>query len=166
MQLDNAMDTADYQMVRIGGFGANGYTDAQFVEYVNKIIAIGAEPMIQVSASKNDAQVLNLITLINVTNNLNVKYWSIGNEPDHDGGGNLSASQVGVYIRRIATILKSVDPSIKIIGPDYAGYSSSAFDQLLGGSADISGKDANGNYYIDIFSWHKYNILDIVEIEA
>ncbi|MDA3894295.1 MAG: carbohydrate-binding protein [Salinivirgaceae bacterium] len=166
MQVGNAIDTADFQTIRIGGFGANGYTNAQFIQYIKEIQAIGAEPIVQVSASKTDAQVLDLISEINIENELGVKFWAIGNEPDHDGGGNLSASQVGTYIRQIAPILKSIDPSIKIIGPAYAGYSSSSFDQLLGGSADVSGKDDNGNYYIDVFSFHTYGQIEITGIES
>jgi hypothetical protein len=166
MGVGNAMDTADFSVIRIGGFGANGYSDSKMVEYVKKIQAIGAEPIIQVNRAKTDQQVLDLITAVNITNNLKVKYWAIGNEPDHPNGGSLSSSVIAAYIKRIATVLKSVDPTIKIIGPDYSSFNSAHNSEYLGGSLDITGKDENGHYYFDIFSWHKYNVLDISGIES
>jgi hypothetical protein len=166
MGVGNAMDTANFKVIRIGGFGANGYSDAKMVEYVKKIQAIGAEAIIQVSRLKTDQQVIDLITTVNITNNLNVKYWSIGNEPDHPNGGNLSSSTIATYIKRIAKDLKSVDSTIKVIGPDYSSYNSSHNSEYFGGINDITGKDENGHYYFDIFSWHKYNMLDIIGFES
>ncbi|MFC4150076.1 hypothetical protein ACFO0M_27800 [Micromonospora mangrovi] len=52
--------------------------------------------------------------------------------------------------------MKAVDPTIKIFGPDECDWLDTEYNSLLGGAADITGKDANGNYYIDGVSWHRY----------
>jgi hypothetical protein len=166
MKPGGAMDTANFKIIRIGGFGANGYSTTDFVNFVKQIRAIGAEPIVQVYSAYTDLQAINLITAVNITNNLNVKYWSIGNEPDHPNGGSLSIATIGQYTRRISSALKSVDSTIKVIACDFSSYTSAGLSQLLGGSEDFSGKDANGNYYVDMISWHRYGVLDITTIES
>jgi len=183
------MQTAGFKFIRIGGFGANTYSNANLITYIDAIRGMGAEPQLQVPYNKTDQQVKDLITYINVTMKRNVKYWSIGNEPDHDGGGHQSVITVEQYTKRISSALKSIDPTIKVIAfelagynqnydtdynlqkdyyladgvtknPNYIGYGYHFWNRLLGGSGDCTGKDANGNYYIDIVSWHYYGWND------
>ncbi|MDA3894294.1 MAG: Ig-like domain-containing protein [Salinivirgaceae bacterium] len=160
------MEKASFQTIRIGGFGANGYTDTEYKEYIETIQAMGAEPLVQVRDNLTTQQTIDFITYINVTNSLNVKYWSIGNEPDHDGGGNQTTTQIATYFKRIAAALKSVDPTITILGPDHADYKTSEYGALLGGTDDITGKvPGEGYYYLDIVTFHRYDITDASEIE-
>ncbi len=154
------MQTAGFKMIRIGGFGANDYSNANFITYIDAVHAMGAEPQVQVAAAKSDQQVIDLITYINVTMKRRVKYWSIGNEPEHPSGGNLSDATVAAYTKRIAPLLKAIDPTIKVIALETSGYVGSWLDKMLDGSLDLTGKDANGRYYIDIISWHNYGWND------
>jgi hypothetical protein len=166
MAVNGAIDTANFKFIRIGGFGANSYTNDQYITYIDQIRAIGAEPIVTVAASKSIATVTAMITYINVTKGRKIKYWSVGNEPDHANGGNLSVETVAAYTKSISTALKDVDSTIKVIGLEYSAYTTSSWVKLLGGTADITGKDANGNYYVDIISWHRYGIISVSDIQS
>ena len=58
--------------------------------------------------------------------------------------------------------MKGVDPGILIIGPEIAGFKVAITNGLTtpGGPDDITGRDANGNYYLDIYSFHTYPMGD------
>ena len=59
--------------------------------------------------------------------------------------------------------MKAVDPTIKIIGPEITWYDNDDIINGLtscGGADDITGKDSNNNYYVDIISFHTYNGFD------
>lgn len=172
------MEQAGFQFIRIGGFGANNYSNAQIIEYIDRIRAMGGEPQVQVPYNRSTQGVIDMITYINVTMGRNVTYWSVGNEPDHGGGGHQPLTTIEAYTKRISSALKSVDSTIKVIafelagynqnyinnyGVDEVGYDTHFWDRLLGGSADCTGKDVNGNYYIDIVSWHYYGWNDQTE---
>lgn len=163
-----SMKTAGFQTIRLGGAGAEGYSaiSSKYLNLVTGIRSAGAEPIVQVARYYTDQQVRDLITNLNITNGMNVKLWSIGNEPDHENRPS-TVEEVSAYIKRISSVLKSVDPTIKVMGPETAGFQSANYvSRLLGGDMDISGKDANGNYYIDIYTWHRYMFVDIAGLEA
>ena len=151
------MGLAGFQSIRIGGAGAEGYsaTSAKYLTLLNGIQLTGAEPIVQVPRHYTNQQVKDLYTKINITNGKNVKLWSIGNEPDHANRPSPPDS-VARYIRRISSVLKSMNPDIKIMGPDLASFNTTTFDRYMGGDLDISGADSNGNYYLDVFTWHRY----------
>jgi hypothetical protein len=147
-------------IIRIGGrtFDNAPLTDAALLHQVDMIRSIGAEPLIQVSRHGAPATAANTVQYINVINARNVKFWSIGNEPDlnYTGGDIQLAAEVAVYIKQISPAMRDVDPSITIIAPDMAFYSATKFNELLGGASDITGKDSQGRYYIDCVSFHRY----------
>ncbi len=151
------MALAGFQTIRIGGAGAEGYsaTSAKYLTLLNGIQLTGAQPIVQVPRYYTTQQVKDLYTKINITNGKNVKLWSIGNEPDHANRPSPPDS-VARYIRRISSALKSMNPDIKILGPDLASFNTTTLDRYMGGDLDISGADANGNYYLDVFTWHRY----------
>ena len=151
------MALAGFQTIRIGGAGAEGYsaTSAKYLTLLNGIQLSGAQPIVQVPRYYTTQQVKDLYTKINITNSKNVKLWSIGNEPDHPNRPSPPDS-VARYIRRISSALKSMNPDIKILGPDISTFNSTTFDRYMGGDLDISGADVNGNYYLDVYTWHRY----------
>ncbi|MFA5419644.1 MAG: T9SS type A sorting domain-containing protein [Bacteroidales bacterium] len=151
------MALASFQTIRIGGAGAEGYaaTSGKYLTLINGIRLTGAEPIVQVPRHYTIQQVKDLYTKINITNNKQVKLWSIGNEPDHANRPSPPDS-VARYIRRISSALKSMNPDIKVMGPDLASFNTTTFDRYMGGDLDISGADVNGNYYLDVFTWHRY----------
>lgn len=162
------MSTAGFQTIRIGGASAEGYsaTSTKYLTLVNGIKSAGAEPVVQIARYYTDAEVKAIITNINITNAKKVKFWSIGNEPDHTNRPS-TPEEVCAYIKRISSALKSVDPTIKVLGPETAGFQSTNYvSRMLGGDQDITGTDANGNYYIDIYTWHRYMFIDIAGMES
>ncbi|WP_026473373.1 carbohydrate-binding protein [Alkaliflexus imshenetskii] len=159
--LKSEMGEAGFQLIRIGGNGAQNataYTNARIADLVVEIRALGAEPIVQVPYTHTAQQAIDMITYINGTRALNVKYWAIGNEPNHQPL--VPVTTVATYTRRIASALKAYDPNIKTMGPTTAWYDTSYFNPLFvnKGADDISGTDANGNYYIDVLTWNKYAI--------
>ena len=161
------MALAKFQTIRIGGAAAENYlpNNSKYLTLINGIRTAKAEPIVQVPRYFTDQQVKDFITSINITNKKNIRLWSIANEPDHSNRPS-TLEEVSAYIKRISSALKSVDPTIKVLGPETAGFNSSTYiTRLLGGNLDITGKDANGNYYIDVYTWHRYMFTDIVSLE-
>jgi hypothetical protein len=149
-------------IIRFGGIGAdkNMPTNFQYIKMIDSIRAKGMEPVIQVPFHNwryNAQQAADIVKFINGTNGKNVKYWSIGNEPDL-GYGYTTSAQVAAYIRSFSSAMKSVDPSILIMGPETAWFNYPIITGLTtpGGPDDVTGKDANGRYYLDIISFHTY----------
>ena len=56
-----------------------------------------------------------------------------------------------------SSAMKAVDPSIKIHVPDLAAYYNEAYEPLLlDNKLSISGRDENGNWYVDGINFHNY----------
>jgi len=149
-------------LIRVGGIAPDRDkpTNFQYIKMIDSIRAKGMEPVIQVSFHNwkyTAQQAADLVQYINVTKGKNIKYWSIGNEPDLEYGFT-TASQVAGYIKPFASAMKAVDPSIITIGPETAWFNQGIMDGLTtpNGPNDITGKDAAGRYYIDIISFHTY----------
>lgn len=162
------MATAKFQTIRLGGATAESYnaTSSKYLELVTGIKSSGAEPIVQIARYYTDQQIRDIVTNLNTTNGKNVKYWSIGNEPDHTNRPS-TVEEVSAYIKRISTVLKSIDSTFIVLGPETAGFQSTSYvSRLLGGDLDISGKNANGHYYIDIYTWHRYMFVDADGLEA
>ncbi len=156
---------AGFQLIRIGGNGAqdaNAYNHQRVGDLTEQIRATGADVILQVPRSHTAAQTTALIEYINGTRDLNVRFWSIGNEPNlnNDHSTAIPVADVAAYIRRIATALKTYDPTIRTIGPTTAWFDTNYLNPLLvnAGPNNVAGTDENGNYYIDILSWNQYQI--------
>ena len=151
------------KMIRIGGNGVNSnlVTNAQYIALIDSIRRIGAEPMVQVSEGRGRftaAQAAQVVQHVNITMGRNIRYWIIGNEPDLNNASQTNPTPVAgveAYIKAFASAMKAVDPTILTVGPENAGYNS-YFPALVGGANDITGRDANGRYYIDVISFHTY----------
>lgn len=162
------MATAKFQTIRLGGATAESYsyTDPKYVDLVTGIKSSGSEPIVQIARYYTDQQIRDLVTRLNVTNGKNVKFWSIGNEPDNSNRPS-TVEEVSAYIKHISSLLKSIDPTFIVLGPETAGFNSTTYvSRLLGGDLDITGKDQNGNYYIDVYTWHRYMFVDATGLEA
>lgn len=149
-------------LIRYGGIASdnNMPTNYQYLRIIDSIRANGMEPIIQVPFKNwrySAQQAADIVTYLNVTKGRNIKYWIIGNEPDL-GYHYTTAAQIAAYIKPFASAMKSVDPNILIIGPELASFNKSIIDGLTtpNGPNDITGKDANGRYYTDVFSFHTY----------
>jgi hypothetical protein len=123
-------------LMRLGGTNADNstpqaYSNAVIETAVAYARAIGAEPLIQVPVLEGaDGNVptaqtaADIVSYLNVTKSLGVKYFSIGNEPDiYVDGGHLASYSVDQYCQTFsafADAMKQVDPTIRIVGPDFS----------------------------------------------
>jgi hypothetical protein len=173
-ELWDDLKTAGYQMIRVGGNGAQNSSDYTKERIGDLVAAIrtsaNAEPIVQIPRTFTAAQTTTLITYLNGTRGLKVKYWTLGNEPnlDNDWSDPIPLSQVAAYIKTNAQALKTYDPTVKIIGPDPAWYDNNYINPLFvnAGTNNVSGKDENGNYYLDVLCWHKYGITSGSELDG
>ena len=169
------------KIMRYGGNGVDHHADPlwadpndstkstlkQYLDLVNQMQSRGIEPLLQVpvyGTTYDATDAADIVRYINVTHAKGVKYWTIGNEPDLPGGayGYTTAAQVASYFKPIASAMKAVDPTIKIVGPDTAWYNETIINGLTtcGGTYDITGRDASGRTYVDVLSFHHYNGFD------
>ncbi|HKJ79774.1 MAG TPA: fibronectin type III domain-containing protein, partial [Prolixibacteraceae bacterium] len=151
--------------IRIGGhaYDDNMPSKTTLLNWVKKIQAMGAEPIIQVSQYQSAVAAADLVRYLNVEKSdeiAPVKFWNIGNEPWlQNGRPSLSTvgAMVETYFKPRAEAMKEVDPTIKIYGPDFCYYIEPAINDLFGGKNDIAGKiPGKEYYYCDGISWHRY----------
>jgi hypothetical protein len=158
----NDIKSSGATVIRFGGIAPDDDrpTNFQYIQMIDSIRAKGMEPILQVpyfNGKHTAAQAAEIVRYVNVTMKKNVKYWIIGNEPDHVYK-HTSSSQVAPYLRSFSFAMKDVDPNIKIIGPETAWYNSGILHGLTnpGGSDDVTGKDSKGRWILDIISFHTY----------
>lgn len=153
-------------IVRYGGISPdkNMPTNYQYLRMVDSIQANGMEPVIQVpfyNGRYTAQQAADVVKYLNIIKGRNVKYWVIGNEPNLIYSYT-TAAQIAAYFKTFASAMKAVDPSILIVGPETASFKKTITDGLTtpNGPDDITGKDAAGRYYLDVFSFHTYPMGD------
>jgi hypothetical protein len=158
----NDIKTSSATVIRFGGIAPDEDkpTNFQYIQMIDSIRSKGMEPILQVpyyNGKYSASQAAEIVRYVNVTMKRNIKYWIIGNEPDHVYKFT-SSSQVAPYLRTFSFAMKDVDPSIKIIGPETAWYNSGIINGLTsaGGPDDVTGKDSKGRFIIDLISFHTY----------
>jgi hypothetical protein len=157
------------KLIRFGGEtpDENKPTVYQYLQMIDSARAKGMEPILQVPYNNNyytADTAAALVRFINVTMKRNVKYWSIGNEPDLApplGYGYLTASPIADYLKQFSARMKQVDSTIITLGPELKYYNNNhnLIDELTtpGGYYDITGKvPGHTYYYIDIITFHYY----------
>ncbi|MBP7686296.1 MAG: hypothetical protein KA765_00205 [Thermoflexales bacterium] len=104
-----------------------------------------------------------MVKYANKTKGYNVKYWSIGNEPNlynsrQDGIKGYDTVRFNQEWRTFAEAMRAVDPTIKLVGPDINQFTAN----LAGNPKDVNGKDwlteflkANGDL-VDVVAVHRY----------
>jgi hypothetical protein len=146
--------------IRIGGIGYNDNLPSRptLMDWVKRIKAMGAEPIMQVPHSWSAEQATSLVRYFNVETGVRIKFWSIGNEPNLHGA--VSVQNVSAYYKKLAPAMRDGDSSITIFGPECAWYDEAYYKPLIGGALDISGRDTEGRFYIDGVTFHKYPYAD------
>ncbi|HEY3372709.1 MAG TPA: hypothetical protein VGK10_17795 [Prolixibacteraceae bacterium] len=168
-QLDKAVweltKDCGVKTIRIGG---NAYdkklpSDETLLDWVKKIQAMGAQPVMQVSQYQHAEVAAQLVRLFNVEKHEGIapiKYWNIGNEPWLQANKpplSATGAIVEAYFKPIAAAMKAVDPTIKIYGPDFCDYLDEPMNDLFGGKNDITIQVPGKNYcYCDGLVWHRY----------
>ena len=168
-KVQDQIKAVHYQAIRIGG---NGYENENFIfkdaiKLIDFARSVGAEPILQMPRQlKDNNKAYQAIAYINGEMHRNIKFWSIGNEPDHHNQL-ASVEEVNDFFKKISAQIKSYDPEAKIIGFDLSSYKASYLDRLLGGDLDVSGKiPGKDYYYLDVVSFHGYKFPDITKFEG
>jgi hypothetical protein len=158
-----------YQAIRIGG---NTYEKADFysqtaLELIDFVRSAGAEPIVQLPRQlKDNDQAYQAVAWINGKMKKHIRFWSIGNEPDHKNQ-RASEEEVRDYFTKISAQIKRYDPEAIVMGFDLSSYKLPYLDRLLGGDLDVTGKvPGKDYYYLDKVTFHNYKFRDISKFEA
>jgi hypothetical protein len=163
--------------VRIGGGGYERQLPNQLklTAIIDSIQGIRAEPILQVPSHYTTEQAAELVKFFNLNPKRKpIRYWSIGNEPllrvRHDREAMIKKlDEVYNYLTKLAPAMKDADPTIKILVFDGEGLpvgtteklNYEAYEALVGGRLDITGKNKNGSWMVDGINFHLYpNRLD------
>lgn len=186
------ISVSNVKLVRYGGTAAdqNKPNLEHYLDFVDSVRVHGMEPILQIPVNYGESglggteeydtlfakEVVNHIN--GFPNSRNVKYWSIGNEPDletpsgYNYGAHTDAILIANYIKDFSKAMRRAVPSvpIKIIGPELANWKcepsytkKKLVDSLVipGQRCDITGMDAvTGKPWIDYFSYHFYSGID------
>ncbi|EOR95236.1 hypothetical protein ADIARSV_1724 [Arcticibacter svalbardensis MN12-7] len=169
LQVQNLIKNVNFQTVRIGG---NGYENAEFIykdaiKLIAFVRAVGAEPILQMPRQFKDGdKAYHAIAYINGKMDQHIKFWCIGNEPDHHNQL-ASPEEVYDYFSKISTQIKRYDSHAKILGFDLSSYQPKYLNRLLGGNLDLTGRIPHHDYYyLDVLSFHGYRFADIAMFEG
>lgn len=160
-QLDNAwyrVEQLEPEIIRVGGieFNSNYYGTNWYDKVLDQIESTGAVPMIQISEQWSSAQFNELMAHFKNTGR-DIKYFSIGNEPDHNN--RVSETQDIIdYYNDLGPKIRNYYPDCILIGPCWANFYdsfiTSKYFPFIDGTKNT--KDANGKYILNVFSFHTY----------
>jgi hypothetical protein len=115
---------AGFTLIRWGGIGKDliEVDEEAIDEFITFAKDIQAEPMIEVRLIRGTVEeAAEIVRYCNIEKGYNVKYWLIGNEPDaynEKNWGPYNAKDYASDYRKYYNAMKSVDPTIKIGGPE------------------------------------------------
>lgn len=159
------------QYVRVGGKDydkTDMWPITDLIQIIDEIRSYGMEPIIQVpindqvTLASNVTTCENLVEQVNGANfyNRGVIYWEIGNEPDGAYTVWNTPALIRDYILAVSPAMKAKSSIIKIIAPSTASFNPqahpNAFNDFIGGSADITGSISQGVYYVDYIAFNTY----------
>ena len=163
-KIDDLAKGLHLKVIRIGGTGYDRRLPSRetLLEWVRRIRAMGAEPLLQVSQYAPAEQAAELVRFFNrdPAAGAPIRHWSIGNEPwlqNRKPALSGLAAQIEKYFKPIAVAMKSVDPTIAIYGPDECDFFEDVYGDLFGGAHDIAVQVPGKKYfYCDGITWHRY----------
>lgn len=144
------------RLIRIGG---NAYEhsfpeERRLTAMIAAVRAAGAEPLLQVPRRFSAEQAAALVHGLNASPATRVRFWSIGNEPLLREPDIIQG--VHDYLMRIAPAMKRADPTIQIFVFDECEMRAAAYAALCGGKLDITGRNPDGTWVVDGFTFHRY----------
>ncbi len=160
LQMQPAVAEANLGVIRYpgGNWGdRNDMDEWNLDQYIALTRQFGAEPYIHVRLLNGTAEkAAEIVRLMNVEKGYNVRYWSIGNEPNLFGDG----YEVDQYVRewrQWAEAMRAVDADILLIGPEVNQFyaNPSQPHQLELERWMVEFLKANGDM-VDVVSFHRY----------
>jgi hypothetical protein len=160
LQMQPLAEAAHLTVVRYpgGNWGdRNDMDEWNLDQYIALSRQFGAEPYIHVRLRDGSAEkAAEIVRLMNVQKGYNVRYWSIGNEPNLFGDG-YDTERFNREWREWALAMRAVDPSIILIGPEinqFIPFADEPYEQELERWM-VEFLQANGDM-VDIVSFHRY----------
>ncbi|MCW5873132.1 MAG: hypothetical protein KIS88_00650 [Anaerolineales bacterium] len=160
LQMQPAAAAANLSVIRYpgGNWGdRNDMDEWNLDQYIMLTRQFGAEPYIHVRLLNGTAEkAAGVVHMLNVEKGYNVRFWSIGNEPNLFGDGYDTEQFVREW-REWAEAMRAVDPSIILIGPEinqFYEYPTQPHQQELERWM-IEFLQANGDM-VDVVSVHRY----------
>ncbi|QYK50757.1 MAG: hypothetical protein KF701_10205 [Anaerolineales bacterium] len=160
LQMQPAAEAANLSVLRYpgGNWGdRNDMDEWNLDQYIALTRQFGAEPYIHVRLLNGTAErAADVVRMLNVEKGYNVRFWSIGNEPNLFGDGYETEQFVREW-REWAEAMRAVDPSIILIGPEinqfYANPTQPHQQELERWMIEFL--KANGDM-VDVVSFHRY----------
>ena len=103
-----------FQAIRIGGntYESINFFDQGALDLIDFVRAAGAEPILQMPRHfKDNDQAYKAIAWINGKMGKHIRFWSIGNEPDHKNQ-RATEEQVREYFSKLSEQIKRYDPKL------------------------------------------------------
>lgn len=165
LETEEAVSDLHLNILRMGGTQPDQNTPEPFdIQKLDQAMAyaqkVGAEPILQLPLLKDwelhDAtaqSAMQMVRYVNEEKHYGVKYFSIGNEPDlyveqSQKEADYDPQTACALFAEIHDSIKAFDPSLQIVGPDFAKFSATNdwFQSFVGACKDK----------IDIFAIHRY----------
>ena len=132
----------------------NDIRPVQIDVFMKILSLVGAEPLIHARLENGTPEAAaELVQHTNIENDYNVRYWSIGNEPNLFD--DYTVEDLNREWRPIAEAMLEVDPSIVLIGPDVSQWN---------GIPDVLPPDINGEDWLTGFLEVNGDLIDVVSI--
>lgn len=172
------MEEAQALGLRYMRFGG-GDTDIQDLRnniidlFVLQTRAVGAEPALSVRLlGGTPEKAAEIVRYANITKNYEIKYWSIGNEPNLFVAlmdvETYTTQDLNTQWRAIAEAMLEVDPTIIFVGPDITQYVVTSYEdgniEYLPGNLGGSALDAQGNDWLQDFLRANGDLLGYVSV--
>lgn len=154
-------ETSGVTMLRYPG-GAHGDQNTLQTYQIDQLVDLArrmdAEPYIHVRfiGGTPETAAAN-VQYANVDKGYGIRYWSIGNEPSlyEPAGEPWDAQQFADEWRNFAAAMKTVDPTILLIGPETHQFT---------GTPDVDPKDSAGRDWLRTFLATNGDLVDIVSV--
>jgi len=131
----------------------NDIRPSQLDAFIKLCRQIGAEPSISVRLENGTPEAAAELVQYTIDKEYNVRYWSIGNEPNLFD--DYTTEDLNREWRAIAEAMLAVDPDIILIGPDTSQYS---------GNPATDPRDPEGRDWVREFLLANGDLVDIVAV--
>lgn len=136
----------------------NDITTRQLDDFIKLCQRMGADPSVSVRLHNGTPEAAaELVRYANIEKGYDIRYWSIGNEPNLFGDDYDTERHAREW-RAIAEAMLAVDPTITLLGPEISQYP----PDFASTPKDVNGRDwmtefltANGDL-VDIVTVHRY----------